>query len=166
MRYGIAAAGLCALALTATTPAAFGHAERPSYYPNWDISAHKYDPAPEIGPGGAPPKYRNKGPALVVCKADSKQRIKALPRKTKAQRAMRNRNLRYLRNCRFRHIQQAVNAAPANNGRILVLPGVYKEEPSRASPNPDPPISPTLICRLVMMMPANLPAAGEGEKVG
>ena len=137
MRYGIAAAGACVLALTVSTSAAFGHAERPSYYPNFDPIAKKYDPAPEIGPAGSVPKYRGKGIAIVVCKADSGQRIRALPRKTRRERAVRRRNLAYRRHCRFRHIQQAVNAA-RNGTRILVLPGVYKEEPSRAEPNPDP----------------------------
>ena len=137
MRYGIAAAGACALALTVTTPAAFGHAERPSYYPNFDPIAKKYDPAPEIGPAGSVPKYRGRGTAVVVCKADSGQRIRALPRKTRRERAVRRRNVILRRHCRFRHIQQAVNAA-RNGTRILVLPGVYKEEPSRAEPNPDP----------------------------
>jgi hypothetical protein len=137
VRHGIAAAGACALALTVMTPAAFGHAERPSYYPNFDPIAKKYDPAPEIGPAGSVPKYRGRGTAIVVCKADSGQRIRALPRKTRRERAVRKRNLSLLRHCRFRHIQQAVTAA-RNGTRILVLPGVYKEEPSRAEPNPDP----------------------------
>jgi hypothetical protein len=47
------------------------------------------------------------------------------------------RNLRLLGRCRFRHIQAAVNAAKSGY-RILVLPGVYREEPSRRVPDPDP----------------------------
>ncbi len=42
--------------------------------------------------------------------------------------------------CRYRHIQQAVNAAP-NGALIRIWPGLYKEEPSRSAPHlpPDNP---------------------------
>jgi hypothetical protein len=46
-------------------------------------------------------------------------------------------NMTLLRTCRFNDIQAAVNAA-GNGTQILVLPGVYKEEPSRAAPIDDP----------------------------
>ena len=97
---------------------AYGHAERLSYYPN-----HKL---------GEVPKYRTTGKALVVCKADSGRRIRTLM----SGRAER-RNLGLLDRCRYRHIQAAVDAAKSNY-RILILPGVYREEPSRrvAEPNP------------------------------
>jgi hypothetical protein len=97
---------------------AYGHAERLSYYPN-----HKL---------GKVPKYRTTGKSLVVCKADSGRRI----RRQLSGQAER-RNLRLLDRCRFRHIQAAVDAAKSNY-RILILPGVYQEEPSRrvAEPNP------------------------------
>ena len=62
VRYGIAAAGACVLALTVSTSAAFGHAERPSYYPNFDPIAKKYDPAPEIGPAGSVPSTAARAP--------------------------------------------------------------------------------------------------------
>ncbi len=39
--------------------------------------------------------------------------------------------LRLLEKCRFQHIQAAVDAASSGD-RILILPGVYREEPSRA----------------------------------
>ena len=41
--------------------------------------------------------------------------------------------LRALKKCRFRHIQSAVNAAKTND-RIQIMPGVYREEPSRRVP--------------------------------
>ena len=97
---------------------AYGHAERLSYYPN-----HKL---------GEVPKYRTTGKALVVCKADSGRRIRRLL-SGKAER----RNLTLLDRCRFRHIQSAVDAAKSNY-RILILPGVYREEPSRRVADPNP----------------------------
>jgi hypothetical protein len=105
------------LAMAVAAGAAYGHAERLSYYPN-----HKL---------GKVPKHRTGGKALVVCKKNSERRIKTLL-KGKAER----RNLKLLDKCRFSHIQAAVNAAKSGN-RILILPGVYREEPSRrvAEPN-------------------------------
>jgi hypothetical protein len=98
--------------------AALAHLERPSFFP---------DPS-----RGHVPSYRTTGPALVVCKPDSRTRIE---RRLKGR--LRQENLRLLAQCRYRHVQEAVNAA-ANGTRILVLPGVYREEPSRAQPYPDP----------------------------
>jgi hypothetical protein len=97
---------------------AYGHAERLSYYPN-----HKL---------GEVPKYRTTGKTLVVCKADSGRRIRRL-----MSGSAERRNLGLLDRCRFRHIQAAVDAAKSNY-RILILPGVYREESSRrvAEPNP------------------------------
>ncbi|HLL87479.1 MAG TPA: hypothetical protein VK387_09230 [Thermoleophilaceae bacterium] len=69
----------------------------------------------------------------MVCKLDSEQRILNRVREPGA----RSRNLSLLDRCRYRHIQQAVNAA-GNGHRILILPGAYREEPSRRVPNPDP----------------------------
>jgi len=45
-------------------------------------------------------------------------------------------HLRLLKRCRFRDIQRAVNLA-RNGTRILILPGVYKELPSRRKPLDD-----------------------------
>ncbi len=97
---------------------AYGHAERLSYYPD-----HKL---------GKVPEYRASGTALVVCKRSSERRIRSLL----SGRAER-RNLRLLERCGYNHIQAAVDAARSGN-RILILPGVYREEPSRrvAEPNP------------------------------
>jgi len=104
--------------LAVAAGSAYGHAERLSYYPN-----HKL---------GKVPKYRTKGEALVVCKGDSKRRI----RKQLSGRPER-RNLALLERCEYRHIQAAVNDA-RNGTRILVLPGVYREEPSRRVREPNP----------------------------
>ena len=111
--------GLAALAALAfATGSAYGHAERYSYFPDYRL--------------GEVPKYRTTGPSLVVCKADSRRRIQR-----RLDGALRRKNLTLLRRCRFRHIQAAVNAAKSGY-RILVLPGVYREEPSRRAPRDDP----------------------------
>jgi hypothetical protein len=110
--------GALTLLLAIGAGSAYGHAERLSYYPN-----HKL---------GKVPKYRTTGKALVVCKRDSRQRIRRLL-KGKAER----RNLALLEKCRYRHIQAAVNAARSGY-RILILPGVYREEPSRRVAEPAP----------------------------
>jgi hypothetical protein len=109
---------LAALTLVSAISAAgaYGHAERLSYYPN-----HKL---------GSVPKYKRSGPSLVVCKPDSGARI----RRVLSGRAER-RNLTLLRRCAYRDIQAAVDAAH-NGTRILVLPGVYREEPSRRVAEP------------------------------
>jgi hypothetical protein len=117
----LALAGLLAAAALAglATPAG-AHPERPVSYPT----------------GGKVPKLRFSGRARVVCKRDSGRRIRRVLR-GRSNRRLRRRNLQLLRKCRYRHIQEAVNRA-RNNERILVLPGVYREEPSRRVPNPDP----------------------------
>jgi hypothetical protein len=115
VRWSTAPLALVALALLIPA-SAFGHAERFSYYPDHTR--------------GKVPKYRTTGPSLVVCKSDSGSRI----RKMGGSRALRGKNLALLERCKYRHIQAAVNAAH-NDYRIMVLPGVYKEEPSRKVPN-------------------------------
>ena len=106
-----------ATAALAAPPSAFAHRERPTTFP---------DPA-----AASVPRYRTAGPALVVCKPDSQARIARLAASN------RRRNLRLLSQCRYAHVQAAVNDAQPGS-RILVLPGVYREEPSRAAPNEDP----------------------------
>ena len=119
MKRGLLAALIALLAVPAL---ALAHAERKAHYPD-----HRT---------GSVPKYRTTGPAHVVCKADSEQRIRDGVRNSRA----RERNLKLVGRCRYRHIQAAVNAA-RNGHRVLVLPGVYREEPSRAKPDPDPKCS-------------------------
>jgi hypothetical protein len=106
---------------------AFAHAERPSYYPNFDPITKKYG-----DPFGSVPAVRKSGPALVVCKKDSAKR---LTRQFKGRKLAAR--LALLDKCKFKHIQAAVDAA-ANGTRILVMPGIYKEEPSRAAQMNDP----------------------------
>jgi hypothetical protein len=117
----IAVAALVALA---APPLAVGHRERPTTFP---------DPS-----RGSVPKFRTGGETFVVCKADSRERIAKLPA------SMRRRNLMLLKRCTFSDIQAAVNAAK-NRTRILVLPGVYREEPSRVAPSPDPACADLLV---------------------
>jgi hypothetical protein len=90
-------------------------------------------PVPSVCYGGPPcavPRVRASGPSLVVCKPDSADRLRrafARDRRTLAAR------LALLERCRYRDIQAAVDAA-RNRTRILVMPGVYLEEPSRRIP--------------------------------
>jgi hypothetical protein len=94
-------------------PASAGaHAERATTFPDPDQ--------------GAFPEYRTSGPAKIVCSPETtKQRIKAF------KGSVKKHHKQLLRDCRYHTIQAAVNAA-ANNTRILVMPGVYPESPSRA----------------------------------
>jgi len=109
----IALAAVAALAATANA-----HPERQSYFP--DASR------------GAVPEYRHSGRALIVCKRDSARRIRAIF-KGRSRAGKRRMRLRQLERCRFRHIQAAIDAARSND-RIRVMPGVYREQPSRGVP--------------------------------
>lgn len=117
----LAAAAVAALALPA---AAGAHPERPVEFPDGsgDWAGFRSDF----------PDHRARGPSQVVCKPDSRERIMRY-----SNRRLRRKLLRVLRRCEFEHIQEAVNAA-SNGDRVLILPGVYREEPSREVPNPDP----------------------------
>ena len=108
---------------------ALAHPERPSFYPNFNPSTGTF--GPHIG---SVPRYRTTGPAIVVCKPDSERRLRHIFGSRSAEFRVRQ---ALFRQCRFNHIQEAVNAA-GNDTRILVLPGEYREEPSRAAPNNDP----------------------------
>jgi hypothetical protein len=108
---------LALLAIALALPAAgSAHPERGTKFP---------DPH-----SGNVPNFRTTGPLLVVCKPDSVSRLKFGFRGDRA--GLRTR-LKQLRSCRFRHIQAAVNAAHSNS-RILIMPGIYTEEPSRHVP--------------------------------
>ncbi len=113
------------LALLLLPAAAWGHAERATFYPEHDK-------------GSRPAMDASKGKSLIVCKQDSSKRIKAIfkgkgPKTTK----LRKGRLKQVRKCKFEHVQQAVDAAESGD-RILLLPGIYREEPSRALPVRDP----------------------------
>lgn len=122
---------LCAL-LLALPAIATAHPERTTFFPD----ASK----------GSVPTLRNSGPALYVCKGTAKQGetrrkirryFKGTDTKTKR---LRRQRLRQLRRCRFHHIQAAIDAARSGD-RIRILPGIYREEPSRAVPFNDPKCS-------------------------
>jgi len=113
----IALATVCATLLLSSTPAA-GHAEREAFFPE---------------PPGRVPRYRTSGPTLLVCKgAGTLDRIRELGGR------IEERNRALYRECRrdgYRHIGAAVDAVERQGTRILVLPGVYRERPSRAEPS-------------------------------
>lgn len=103
---------------------ASAHAERTAYFPNFDPISKQF-----LDPFGKVPEYRTNGRKLVVCQEDSDKRIQKLPNEE-----MRNRNEKLLEECEYRNIQDAVNDAK-NDTRILILPGVYTEKPSRQAPD-------------------------------
>jgi hypothetical protein len=112
--YPAVVTALAGVLLLATGASA--HPERPSQFPNYP---------------GKVPELRTSGPSRVVC-------TYATPHKIKEYRgAVRARNEALLKRCRYRHIQAAVNDA-RNGERILIMPGLYTEAPSREVPTPDP----------------------------
>jgi hypothetical protein len=103
-----------ALSLLALAAPALSHDERETTFPSGD---------------GKVPRYRTKGPYLVVCKGDSLTRSQDFPADLKKL------NKRLFKECKsdgFKHIQKAVNAVAKPKTRIFVLPGVYEEQPSLA----------------------------------
>lgn len=103
---------LATLALVLLPALAAGHAERKTHYPSRYV--------------GAVPKPSSEGPARVVCKPESRALVRRLfaGRGKKAARQRRQR-LALIDRCRYRHIQQAVDAARSGD-RILLMPGVYR----------------------------------------
>ena len=146
---------------------AFGHLERPSYWP---------DPTPDTSvqpaAGGKVPKARSlasavsgKGPGnvRVVCKGRSSLRlalrsihraetrgVRLRPsqpkRELSAGKADRRRRISraLARECEYRHVQDAVNDS-RNNDRVVIMPGRYREPKSRRSPVNDPRCDPSLL---------------------
>lgn len=113
-----AASRLCTLlaaglALVLLLPASAGaHAERDASFPDGN---------------GEIPQLLTDGPQLLVCKRNSVKLFDTLPV------ALQERNQELYTECMdsgFRHIQEAVDAVEEQNTRILVLPGVYREQPS------------------------------------
>lgn len=108
---------LLVLAVALSPGVAGAHEERPSQFPSGK---------------GEVPRYRTSGPTLLVCKGGlTLRRIEQL------RPAARARNLELYDRCRedgFRHIQEAIDAVSRRGTRILVLPGVYREHPSRRRP--------------------------------
>ena len=118
----------CLAAVLALAVPAGAHFERPGSFPDPAADTSVAPPA-----GGAVPAYRRSGHVLVVCRRSSLRRARRLG----ATRRQMRRNRRLYKRCRFRHIQPAVMAA-RNGHRVLVLPGVYRERPSRLRPTFDP----------------------------
>ncbi|WP_285661006.1 right-handed parallel beta-helix repeat-containing protein [Actinorhabdospora filicis] len=110
------------LALIASPAPADAHEERPITFPDGT---------------GSVPVYRTDGPYLTVCKEDDAgfaQRVAGFPAELKS------RNETLYRECLtsgFRDIQAAVDAVQTPGMRILVLPGLYEELPSRPDPAGD-----------------------------
>src|SRR5690348_10700523 len=77
---------------------------------------------------GHVPTYRTTGPSNVVCTKTSRKNL----RKEFKGRALRTR-LSLLARCKYHTIQSAINHAKSGY-RIQILPGVYKEMPSRKVP--------------------------------
>jgi hypothetical protein len=111
-----------ALSLLLLAPAAaLAHPERTTFFPDHTK-------------GKRPALQLNKGEAHVVCKSDSRARIlESWAGKGRKRALERKRNLRRLAQCKYEHIQDAVDAATSGD-RILILPGTYREEPSRKIP--------------------------------
>jgi hypothetical protein len=145
---------------------AFAHLERPSYWPDPAPDTSVTPPA-----GGGVPKARSlasavtgKGPGdvRVVCQKRSlklainsisrarKRGYKLRPsqptiRLTKKQAKRLTRiNKRLRKQCEFRSVQAAVNAA-GNNDRVVIMPGRYTEPRSRKSPVNDPKCNPSML---------------------
>src|SRR4051794_16942955 len=147
---------LSCLLLLALPAAALAHVERTSYWP---------DPAPDTSvrpaAGGAVPTPRSLASALddsargttrVVCKGNSLRLARAdIVRARKQGYELRptapttklttdqaatllDINTRLFDRCRYHDIQPAVTAT-RNNDRVVVMPGLYTEEPSRKVPS-------------------------------
>lgn len=109
---------ITAFALLVPALPVHAHPERESFFP----------------PGyGEVPHYRTSGPRLLVCKpGGSLAAINELPAPFK------RKNLELYRECLrtgFQHVQDAVSAVKEQGSRILILPGVYREDPYRAKPS-------------------------------
>ena len=106
---------VAALAIAMLAPAlAVAHPERLTAF-TWPVT-------------GQVPTYRTSGPSNVVCKPNSGK----LLRKEFKGAALRKRQ-RLLKRCAFHDIQAAINKAKSGY-RIMILPGVYRELPSRRVP--------------------------------
>ena len=84
---------------------------------------------------GTVPTYRAAGPALLVCTGDAaafQARIAGYPA------GLRATNLALWQQCQrsgYRYLQDAVDHVSAPGMTIRMLPGTYREEPSRAGPS-------------------------------
>jgi hypothetical protein len=156
-RRALGAAILSAVAIFVVAQAA-AHVERASYWPDPAGDTHVNPPA-----GGKVPTTRSLYSALnkksrkrtkVVCQSDSLARLKKSiaaarkhgykyrpteqPRELTKKRAKKLLafNKRLFKACKFHEIQPAVMAA-RNNGRVVVMPGLYTEPTARKQPTDD-----------------------------
>src|SRR5205085_184502 len=113
-----------------------------------DASAHRErrDPSP-VRPGPVPDINRVNPKFVVVCKPSSKPtraehkdihyRLQTTTgdalAAAQAEELAWHRNSKLFKKCRYEHIQEGVDGV-TGDADIFVLPGVYREEPSRAAP--------------------------------
>jgi hypothetical protein len=117
LRGVLAVAATSALFLTAGATGAAAHEERESTFPPGNQSTPTYRP------------FAESTPRLVVCKPESKALVARI-----ADTRLKALNSRLLAECRFAHIQAAVDAVRRQGTNIYVLPGTYREEPSHNPP--------------------------------
>jgi LPXTG-motif cell wall-anchored protein len=113
----LAVAAAAAFLIGGSATGALAHEERESVFPPGTGSTPSYRPFSEATP------------RLVVCKPESKALISRI-----ADPKLRAFNQRLLGECRFAHMQAAVDAVTERGTNIYVLPGVYREEPSHNPP--------------------------------
>jgi putative cell wall-binding protein len=112
------------------------------------------------------PAYRFGGPTLVVCKPDTPARFAALPPE------LRQRNEALLELCEYEHVNEALDALRAGGqrgSRILLMPGVYREEPYVGAVGPacdevgTPPSGDTPDIGAIPLPPQDDPRQDEGN---
>ena len=164
----LTATAAAAVAAIAVPSLALAHLERPSYWPDPGPDTSVRPPA-----GGQVPKARSLGSAVtgkgpgevrVVCergKASLRLAFRSIRRseargfklrpsqsKDKLSEArgdkLREINQALIKQCEYRHIQDAVNDS-RNNDRVVIMPGRYTEPTSRKSPLNDPKCNPGLL---------------------
>lgn len=125
------ALALALLTLCGVSLDARAHAERAAFFPDKRVDAR---PAyrPLLDASGNPVLQ---SPRLVVCKKpgqegvatgkDSAALIAAMPAG-----GLKTTNQALLKECKYEHLQAAVNAVTVRGTNIYVLPGIYREQPS------------------------------------
>jgi hypothetical protein len=155
---GLGASLTAAIAIAALLPAlASAHVERASYWPDPAADCQGLNPCA----GGAVPTAKPLATAVdspstkVVCQSDSLARAQQSIQNAKTNgyvlrptqpkvtitaaeaTALLNVNKKLAKKCQYGSIQAAVNAS-GNNGRVVIMPGIYTEPESRAAPTQDP----------------------------
>lgn len=123
--------GMALLTLLGISLEAAAHAERAAFFPDNRVSARP-EYRPLLNAQGQPSLQT---PRLVVCKKPGQEGVasgkdsSALIARQPAG-GLRKANEALLKECRFEHLQAAVNAVATRGTTIYVLPGIYREEPS------------------------------------